>query len=435
MSVAQRISPALVPLALLAGGTALRAAEETAALQGKDTPANAVRLESLDLGKIEQGWGTPQAGRSVDGRPLAIGGVAFQHGLGTHAESQMRIDLKGAVLRFVSMVGVDEEVGSKGSVEFEIWVDGKKAAASGVCRGGQKPKMLAADLMGAKSLVLVVTDAGDGIDSDHADWAGAMLLLAPGATARPQTFEPPPAPVPDIVHPTPPAPAIHGAQIVGSTPGRPFLFTVPATGQRPVVFSAKNLPEGLSLDAATGQITGSLKETGTTKVELTASNALGLFRRTLTIVGGEHKLALTPPMGWNSWNCWAGAVSDAKVRAAADAMIKSGLAAHGFQYVNIDDCWEGKRDGHGEIQSNEKFPDMKALADYVHSKGLKLGIYSSPGAKTCAGFAGSLNHEDQDAQTYAAWGIDYLKYDLCSFGNVMKTAATPEAAHQMMVDA
>ena len=98
-------------------------------------------------------------------------------------------------------------------------------------------------------------------------------------------------------------------------------------------------------------------------------------------------------MGWNSWNCWASAVSDAKVRAAADAMVHSGLAAHGFQYVNIDDCWEGDRDAHGEIQTNEKFPDMKALADYVHGKGLKLGIYSSPGPKTCAGFEASWKHE------------------------------------------
>ena len=116
-------------------------------------------------------------------------------------------------------------------------------------------------------------------------------------------------------------------------------------------------------------------------------------------------------------------MSDAKVRAAADAMVRSGLAAHGFQYVNIDDCWEGKRDAEGEIQGNERFPDMKALADYVHGKGLKLGIYSSPGPKTCAGFAGSWQHEQQDADTYAKWGVDYLKYDWCSYGNSL--SATP----------
>ena len=95
-------------------------------------------------------------------------------------------------------------------------------------------------------------------------------------------------------------------------------------------------------------------------------------------------------MGWNSWNCWAGAVDDAKVRAAADWMLKSGLAAHGFQYINIDDTWEGQRDANGEILTNQKFPNMQALSDYVHSKGLKLGIYSSPGPKTCAGYRGQL---------------------------------------------
>jgi len=129
--------------------------------------------------------------------------------------------------------------------------------------------------------------------------------------------------------------------------------------------------------------------------------------------------AATPPMGWNSWNHFAGRVTDADVRAAADAIVSSGMKDAGYTYVNIDDTWEGKRDAKGVIHSNDKFPDMKALADYVHSKGLKLGIYSSPGPQTCARFEGSLNHEDQDAATYAAWGIDYLKYDLCSYRDIM----------------
>jgi alpha-galactosidase len=145
--------------------------------------------------------------------------------------------------------------------------------------------------------------------------------------------------------------------------------------------------------------------------------------------------AATPPMGWNSWNHFAQKIDDATVRAQADAMVSTGMRDAGYLYINIDDTWEGDRDAQGNIQPNSKFPDMKALADYVHSKGLKLGIYSSPGAKTCAGFEGSLNHEDQDAQTYANWGIDYLKYDLCTFRDIIKTAATPEAAQQMMVDA
>jgi alpha-galactosidase len=146
-------------------------------------------------------------------------------------------------------------------------------------------------------------------------------------------------------------------------------------------------------------------------------------------------LAATPPMGWNSWNHFAGKVNDAGVRAAADAMVSSGMRDAGYTYINIDDTWEGARDAQGNIQSNEKFPDMKALADYVHAKGLKIGIYSSPGAKTCARFEGSLGHEEQDAKTWAAWGIDYLKYDLCSFGDQMKAAGSPAAANALMIAA
>jgi alpha-galactosidase len=149
----------------------------------------------------------------------------------------------------------------------------------------------------------------------------------------------------------------------------------------------------------------------------------------------QPMLAATPPMGWNSWNHFAGKVNDGDVRAAADAMVKSGMRDAGYIYVNIDDTWEGKRDAQGNIQSNEKFPDMKALSAYVHSKGLKLGIYSSPGAQTCAHFEGSLGHEVQDANTYAAWGIDYLKYDLCGLRVEMKKLPTHQAQYQMMVDA
>jgi alpha-galactosidase len=145
--------------------------------------------------------------------------------------------------------------------------------------------------------------------------------------------------------------------------------------------------------------------------------------------------APTPPMGWNSWNHFARKVDDATIRAQADAMVSTGMRDAGYVYINIDDTWQGERDAQGVIYPNGKFPDMKALADYVHSKGLKIGIYSSPGPITCAKFEGSLGHEEQDAQTYAAWGIDYLKYDLCGLRENMKNAGSPEAANQMMFDA
>jgi len=145
-------------------------------------------------------------------------------------------------------------------------------------------------------------------------------------------------------------------------------------------------------------------------------------------------LAPTPPMGWNSWNKFAEKVDDQAVRGMADAVVSSGMKNAGYIYVNIDDTWEGQRDAQGNIQSNSKFPDMKALADYVHGKGLKIGIYSSPGPKTCAGYEGSYQHEEQDAKTWAAWGIDYLKYDWCSAGKVYKPSDM-QAVYKKMSDA
>jgi alpha-galactosidase len=148
----------------------------------------------------------------------------------------------------------------------------------------------------------------------------------------------------------------------------------------------------------------------------------------------DNGLAKTPPMGWNSWNKFAGRVDDAAVRGMADAMASNGMKEAGYQYINIDDTWEAGRDAQGNITTNTKFPDMKALADYVHGKGLKIGIYSSPGPNTCAGYEGSYGHELQDARTYAAWGIDYLKYDWCG-ARTIYTDEEMQAVYQKMGDA
>lgn len=379
-----------------------------------------VKLESLGLEQMSSGWQSPKAGRSIDGNPLTLAGKVYENGVGTHAISQMRIQLDRHAVNFTATVGVDDEKKGLGSVVFEVRKDGKVASRTRTMRGGDAPQVLDVDLRGAKTLDLIVSDGGDGIDSDHADWADAKIY--PDANDIHFKAIPPPAPPyikpPKLPLGDSPVPAIHGPKVTGSTPGRPFLFLIPATGRGPLKYHAKGLPAGLVLDEKTGIITGTLTAAGTRIVELTVTGPRGAAHRELTIVGGAHKLAQTPPLGWNSWNVWAGAVDDAKVRAAADAMVKSGLAAHGFQYINIDDCWEAGRDADGKILTNSRFPDMKALADYVHSKGLKLGIYSSPGPTTCGGYTASYQHEQQDADSYANWGIDYLKYDWCSYGNI-----------------
>src|ERR1700710_1070161 len=141
------------------------------------------------------------------------------------------------------------------------------------------------------------------------------------------------------------------------------------------------------------------------------TKGLGAAALALSLAGSAQAAggaAMTPPMGWNSWNHFEAKIDDATVRAQADAMVASGLKDAGYVFINIDDTWEGERDAAGVIHPNKKFPDMKALADYVHAKGLKLGIYSSPGSQTCARFEGSFGHEQQDADLYASWGIDFL---------------------------
>ncbi len=421
-----RPSLSLLFLFVLSLPCGLPAQEDPSSLvRGAKAPPGGFWLEKLDLSKVTQDWGEAQAGKSVSGRPLRPGGVALPHGIGTHAESEFLVDLRGGAKRFLALVGLDGEVGKKGSVRFQVFLDGKLVLTTRVLHGGEKPLLVDVDLKGAKKMDLVVSDAGDGIDYDHADWGGALLLLA-GGGAAPRALPGPAEEPPRIAMGESPEPSINHPRITGATPGRPFLFRIPASGRRPMRFSARGLPPGIRLDPQKGILSGSLGKAGKWEVWITAENDLGKDRKKLTIVGGFHKLALTPPMGWNSWNCWACAVTAEHVKAAADWMVKSGLADHGFQYINIDDCWEGTRDGKGVIRTNKKFPDMKALADYVHSKGLKLGIYSSPGPKTCAGYEGSYKHEEIDALTWAKWGIDYLKYDWCSYGKIAKDRSLPE---------
>ena len=238
-----------------------------------------------------------------------------------------------------------------------------------------------------------------------------------------------------------PAPRINGPKIFGVRPGHPILFTIPATGDRPVNFSADNLPKELKLDTKTGRISGSLSKTGEYNITLHAKNKIGQTSRALKIVVGET-IALTPPMGWNSWNIYATKVTQELVLANAKAMASSGLIDHGWSYMNIDDVWQGTRGGkyNGIMPNDSTFPDMQSLCDAVHSLGLKIGIYSTPWVESYGHHIGgsAMNAEgtfertkeniprnkkqlpyaigeykfwDNDVKQFASWGFDYLKYD------------------------
>ena len=219
---------------------------------------------------------------------------------------------------------------------------------------------------------------------------------------------------------TPPAPAsprFNGVPLFGVRPGSPVIYRFPVSGERPMKFTCANLPKGLKLSEADGVLSGKIEKAGDLTFTVVAENAKGKASQDFTLKVGDRMIALTPPMGWNSWNCWALSVSQEKVMSSAQALIDKGLADYGYCYMNVDDGWEApKRNADGTIAVNEKFPSMKALGDWLHERGLKFGIYSSPGDYTCGGYLGSIDHELQDAESYNSWGVDYLKYDWCGYG-------------------
>lgn len=238
-----------------------------------------------------------------------------------------------------------------------------------------------------------------------------------------------------------PEPHINGPTVFGVRPGHPVLFTIPASGDKPIKFSADKLPKGVKLDGATGRLSGSVDRAGTYQIMIHAKNAVGKADRPLKIIVGES-ICLTPPMGWNSWNIYAGKVTQELLLANAQAMVSSGLIDHGWTYMNIDDVWQGKRGGEfNAIQPNpETFPNMQKASDQIHAMGLKMGIYSTPWVQSYGGHVGGSaeNPEgsfektkenvarnkkllpfaigkymfvDQDVKQWAKWNVDYLKYD------------------------
>lgn len=404
----------ILKLAIASGVSASLAAS----VDGADAhDQSRLRVEDLNLKLMRQGWGSPKINQSVAGNPLRVGKATFRHGIGTHAESIFRIDLKGVAERFTAKVGVDSEAAGQAALIFEVFVDQKRVFRTPVMRSGDPALSVDVNLHHAKDLLLVVRPGVLGITWDHADWIDPVITLIPGAKKKPSAVAPYAGitEIPEISSGDPDYPEFHGPRVVGATPSRRFMFKVPFTGSGEVKITAAGLPSGLQIDPS-GMITGQINEPGEHSVHLTAKNKFGHAERTLRIVAGEHKLALTPPMGWNSWNAFGMNNSAQRTMGTAAAMVNKGLAAKGFRYINIDDGWQNGRTSEGEIKTTEKFGDMKKLADYVHAKGLLFGLYSSPGPTTCGGHTGSFGHEFQDARTYARWGVDYLKYDWCSYG-------------------
>ncbi len=373
-----------------------------------------IRLEDLDLSNMAVGWGQPVAKKSIDKKPLTMNGVIYENGVGSHAASRFTIDLKGAAKYFKAVVGIDDETsGKKGSVVFKVYVDKKKVFESSILKVKSPVEKINVDLKNAKRLDLIITDGGDTMDYDHANWADAYIVLEKDSKEIPVSIPRPALPKVILTPKEKETPKINAPGRYGAGTNRDFMYYIPVTGKRPLDISVEGLPKGLLFVKDKGIIVGTTGDKAKYELKITAKNDLGKDEKKMELVIGEG-LSLTPPMGWNSWNCWGCSVDEEKIKASADAMVSSGLINYGWSYINIDDCWQGDRDKNsGEITSNPKFPDMKALADYIHNKGLKFGVYTDAGTKTCAGYEGTKGHDEIDCKVYAKWTVDYVKIDWC----------------------
>ena len=366
-----------------------------------------------------QDWGKPEINRSVLHSPLCVQGKKYERGIGAHAISRMLFSIGGKAKSISGAVGADDNNMYVCKMQFKILGDGKTLWKSGIMKKGDKVKPFNVSLKGMDKVLLLVEECGDGIMYDHADWLNVCVHTSGEVKPIPAWPEAIQKEKYILTPSTPQTPLINNPLVYGNRPGTPFLLKIMASGKKPMRYEAIGLPKGLSVDAEKGLITGVVTQKGDYKVTLKASNAFGSDQRTILVKIG-NKIALTPPMGWNSWNCWGLSVNEQRVRDAADAMALH-LSDYGWTYVNIDDGWEAaKRTPEGELLSNEKFPDMKRLSDYIHADGLKFGIYSSPGNETCGGFLGTYQHDNQDVQTWARWGVDYLKYDHCGYHAIQK---------------
>jgi len=367
---------------------------------------------------------------------IRIGGTSYKRGVGAITNSIFAFDLKGNARCFVAEVGADDKANTDIPQKFFVLGDRKVLFESGPMKVGDPARKINLNLKGIKRLGLLVTDdtGGQNNKRTYCNWADARLEMIPDSLPRP---------IPNseekyILTPPPPRePRINSPSIFGATPGNPFLYTIAVTGERPMQFSANNLPTGLSLDTKSGFITGKVAKRGNYYTVIKAKNTFGEVSKLLKIKIGDT-ISLTPPIGWNGWNSWGGKLDREKVLASAEAMIAKGLNNHGWSYVNVDDTWQGFRGGKlNSLQPNEKFKDIKGMVDHIHALGLKAGIYSTPYIWSYAGYIGGSSQfekggekyepikknrisstpigpyrfETNDAKQFAEWGFDFLKYD------------------------
>ena len=396
-----------------------------------------IPLSSFDLSKMENGWKSPQANKSIEGNPIRLGKNTYESGVGVHAPSRIVIKLNGAVTTFRAVGGIDAEVENPNNprdkaaiLDYRVVLrgqDGKdEVLKSGSMNRDSAPIQLDVDVRNAKYLILEVNNGGgEGNWGDHFDWANAYFIYHEQNSTRPETVSP------DVLK-TP----LACATDIFSLPGKRVLHKI-VTSDPTLNISVIDLPEGLTWNAKRRVVEGTAPEAeGVYHYNIVSTEGKEqqiLAKATLTV---KKNLPLAKPMmGWISWNVVQDKISTDVVKKVSDAMVNQGLKDVGYNYLIIDDLWHAKnRHSDGRPQEDPaKFPiGMKATVDYAHSKGLKFGIYSDAANNTCAGAFGSYGKEVIDAKQYAAWGVDLLKYDYC---HAPSDAASAQVRYKAMGDA
>ncbi len=393
-----------------------------------------VWLDDLPIQTFSEGMRPVSAKTNYSHDTMRIKDTKYFRGVGAQSPCVLAFLLNGHAKRFTAMVGADDLGNKDIPLSFFVVADKKVLFESKEMKIGDPAVKVDIDLTGIQRLGILITDHVGGVTNKktYGNWADAKLEMT-------GDFKPDYIPNSDekyILTPLPKqTPKINSPKLFGATPGNPFLYTIAATGVRPMQFNADDLPKGLSLSSHTGIITGTVKERGTYEVILKVKNKLGDASQKLKIIIGDT-ISLTPPIGWNGWNAWEQKIDKSKVIASANAMVEKGLRDHGWSYINLDDSWQGIRTGPDTaLQPNAKFPDIKGMVNYIHSLGLKAGIYSTPyissygvyvggssafpaGGETREQFLakkptriGDYRFERNDAKQMADWGFDFLKYD------------------------
>ena len=402
--------------------------------KGKDG-AEIIPLSSLDVAKAPCGWGKNMKNKSVGNKPLTIGGKVYASGVGTHAPSEMIIKLNGSVTRFCTHIGIDDEVDADasnrntGTARYRVYLKGedgnKMLQKEGVIRyDDKKADYVDVDCNGWKYLILEILADEGGNDSDHADWANAYFEYHEQNSTRPA-----------IVATEMFQSKLACANVLFSQPGVRFMHKIrtvnPKAKAHPV-----NLPEGLIWNAKRNLIEGVIKKEGKYTYDIAIEMDGETKTEPISLTVSSKLQQPVPLMGWLSWNVVEGEISEEVVKKTADAFISQGLLKAGYNYLCIDDLWHAdKREANTgkPLPDPRKFPNgMKVCADYAHSKGLKFGIYSDAAEHTCAGRFGSYRYETIDANQYAEWGVDLLKYDYCG---APSDAVSAEKRYKAMGDA